>query len=82
MKFQGNETTTLHTWRMMEAASPLGSVEQWQWCNSVQAGNRQCGPLAGMSEAVSGAAPFFNTSTEDLEASNPTSEHMLGALLT
>ncbi|KAH8883740.1 hypothetical protein GQ53DRAFT_663302 [Thozetella sp. PMI_491] len=45
-----------------EAASPMGCVEQYQFCNSEQ----QCGPLAGLSDAVYQAAPVFGLTTDDL----------------
>ncbi|KAI0436898.1 hypothetical protein F4803DRAFT_566489 [Xylaria telfairii] len=45
------------------AASPMGCVEQWQWCNSTNPTNStQCGPLASLFDAFSGAATVFNIS--------------------
>lgn len=70
------------SWRPTEAASPLGCVEQWQWCNSVHAGKHQCGPLSTLHEAVLGAATLFKITVEDLKASNPVSENASGTRLT
>ena len=54
-----NETRVVY--RPEEAASPLGCVEQYQFCNA----GKQCGPLAGMSDAVTQAAPYFNMTAFD-----------------
>ena len=39
------------------AASPLGCVQQFQFCD----GNSKCGPLASLMDAAGDAAPLFNT---------------------
>jgi hypothetical protein len=41
----------IHTsYEPAEAASPLGCLEQWQWCNSALSKENGCGPLAGKSQ--------------------------------
>lgn len=43
-----------------ETASPLGCVQQNQFCNTALASDKQCGPLAGWNDAISESAPLFN----------------------
>ena len=55
-----------------EAASPLGCVDQYQFCESKDNSDKKCGPLASWSDAMSGAAPLFDTiydPTADYDAS-------------
>lgn len=47
-----------------EAASPLGCVEQYQWCNSKYGVPGGCGPLAGWGDATAGAFPYFNATVD------------------
>lgn len=59
-----------------EAASPLGCLQQFQFCN---ADEDHCGPLSGFLDAQVQSAPFFNISKEDFVNSgyatdNPTAE--------
>jgi hypothetical protein len=49
-----NETIT--TYRMKEAASPLGCASQWQFCSH---STSACGPLASYYDAISGAEEVF-----------------------
>jgi hypothetical protein len=58
---------TIQTYMPAEAASPLGCLEQWQWCNSAFPRESGCGPLAGMFDAIYGAAPLFNLTAADLK---------------
>lgn len=59
-----------------EAASPLGCVQQLQWCNPEYPIPEGCGPLASSLDALEGAFPLFNitmgdwTSDESLAANN------------
>jgi hypothetical protein len=57
-------------YKFTEAASPLGCIEQWQWCNSAyqdSPGNGSaCGPLASFTDSLYGAAPFFNLTGDEL----------------
>ncbi|KAK7949284.1 uncharacterized protein PG986_010170 [Apiospora aurea] len=48
-----------------EAASPLGCVQQYQWCNPELTIPRGCGPLAGWLDATAGAAPLFNLTVDN-----------------
>ncbi|KAK3385609.1 hypothetical protein B0H63DRAFT_185332 [Podospora didyma] len=45
-----------------DAASPMGCVEQYQFCRS----ESQCGPLASRVDALYGAAPLFDLRPRDL----------------
>jgi hypothetical protein len=65
----------------VEAASPLGCVEQWQWCNSAYPGESGCGPLASLYDSVYGAAPFFNVTSEELDPARPFSSTKNGTRL-
>lgn len=49
-----------------EAASPLGCVQQWQWCNLAYPGTSGCGPLASSMDAIFGALPKFNLTEEQM----------------
>lgn len=49
-----------------EAASPLGCLQQWQWCNSAYPGTSGCGPLASSLDAIIGALPKFNLTLDQL----------------
>ncbi|KUJ21309.1 uncharacterized protein LY89DRAFT_778879 [Mollisia scopiformis] len=64
VNFAGEGTATSFT--PVEAASPMGCVEQWQWCNSAYPRESGCGPLAGFMDALFGAAALFNLTQEDL----------------
>ncbi|KAK8093473.1 hypothetical protein PG997_000158 [Apiospora hydei] len=52
-----------------EEASPLGCVQQWQWCKSGSGNARECGPLAGWMDAMAGAVHLVNSSSNALDAS-------------
>lgn len=57
-----------------EAASPLGCVKQFQFCNTALevSPHDQCGPLASWNDAVREAAPLFNmTAAEVSEVDTP-----------
>lgn len=54
-------------YRPLEAASPLGCIQQYQYCNA----NRQCGDLASFTDAMATATEFFNTSQEILWERSP-----------
>lgn len=53
-----------------EAASPLGCVQQWQWCNSAYPGTSGCGPLASSLDAIAGALPKFNLTQDQITTDN------------
>ncbi|KAI1357338.1 hypothetical protein F5Y08DRAFT_352669 [Xylaria arbuscula] len=57
-------------------ASPLGCADQYQLCNAAMPEDRRCGPLASLTDAISGAAPLFGTqylnyATFGAQAGNP-----------
>lgn len=62
-----------------EAASPLGCVQQYQWCNSEYPVPDGCGPLAGFMDAAAGAFPLFNLTMEDFEPARPSSSTERGS---
>lgn len=49
-------------YRPDEAASPLGCIQQYQYCNA----EHKCGELASFYDAIATAAPFFDTPLEVL----------------
>jgi hypothetical protein len=64
----GNLTTYIPD----EAASPLGCVEQFQYCNTAYPRETGCGPLAGSIGSALGAASLFNVTAEELVTGNTT----------
>lgn len=54
---------SLPTYRPEEAASPLGCVEQFQFCRS---SDQKCGPLAAWLDAVFGAAHLFDLTPDEV----------------
>ncbi|KAI1737085.1 hypothetical protein F4680DRAFT_468324 [Xylaria scruposa] len=57
-------------YRPLNAASPMGCVQQMQWCNSAFPRDRGCGPLSGTYDAFLGAAPLFNLTSDEVDAAN------------
>lgn len=51
----------------VEAASPMGCLEKWQWCNSAFPRDTGCGPLAGKLDSLFGAAPLFNLTENEIK---------------
>ncbi|KAI0857613.1 hypothetical protein F4860DRAFT_488914 [Xylaria cubensis] len=68
-------------YRPSVAASPMGCVEQWQWCNSAHPKDSGCGPLAGLSDSLYGAAALFNLTSEELDSDRPLSPEASGTRL-
>lgn len=66
-------------WRPDVSASPMGCLEQYQWCNSAYPRDRGCGPLASHLDSLYGAAPFFNVTNESLDADRPLSSDATSA---
>ncbi|KAM7200403.1 hypothetical protein V8F20_005380 [Naviculisporaceae sp. PSN 640] len=58
---------SLPYYRPAEAASPLGCVEQFQFCRS---SDMECGPLAAWLDAITGAAPLFDLTPEEVVKSD------------
>lgn len=71
----------LSTWRPDVSASPMGCLEQFQWCNSAYPRDRGCGPLGSFFDALFGAAPFFNFTYEDFVTGRPLSSSATSARL-
>jgi hypothetical protein len=74
-------SSTMQGYIPVEAASPLGCVEQWQWCNSAYSREEGCGPLASVLDSIYGAAPFFNLTVADLAPDRPVSPTESGTRL-
>ncbi|KAK6860388.1 hypothetical protein PG995_004024 [Apiospora arundinis] len=66
-------------YRPEEAASPLGCIQQYQFCRDPSQG--QCGNLTGRLDSLYSAAPWFNLTSEDMDADRPTPKSRLGSLL-
>ncbi|KAI8630387.1 hypothetical protein F5Y19DRAFT_474166 [Xylariaceae sp. FL1651] len=58
---------SLQGYRLNEAASPMGCVEQYQWCNNAYPKESGCGPLGSLFDSIYGAAPLFNLTAKDLD---------------
>ncbi|KAK8004809.1 hypothetical protein PG990_010846, partial [Apiospora arundinis] len=65
--------------RSDEAASPLGCIQQFQFCRDPAKG--QCGDLGGKVDAIYSAAKWFNMTSEDLEPERPIPKTRQGSLL-
>ncbi|KAI0530346.1 hypothetical protein GGR58DRAFT_493732 [Xylaria digitata] len=71
-------------YRPLNAASPMGCVQQMQWCNPAYPRGSGCGPLASTYDAFVGAAPFFNLTSDEVHGVNslrPFSAKATGARL-
>lgn len=62
-----------------EAASPMGCVDQFQFCNPSLSGNN-CGPLASWADAQVEASPLFGITIEEMESEDvPTTSNTMGS---
>lgn len=61
------------------AASPMGCVRQWQWCNPSLPPDRACGPLASYYDAYVGAAPLFGITAEEMGRDRPSAADPRGS---
>lgn len=62
-----------------EAASPMGCLRQYQFCNPSLSSNN-CGPLASWADAQAYSAPLFGITTEDYEnETNPPTNNIIGS---
>ncbi|KAK3688995.1 hypothetical protein B0T22DRAFT_427069 [Podospora appendiculata] len=70
--------TSSTSFQPVEAASPLGCVEQFQFCNAALPPESRCGPLASLRDASAGAAPLFGNLTPETFRNNvnDTSDNM------
>ncbi|KAI1752533.1 hypothetical protein F4782DRAFT_120878 [Xylaria castorea] len=71
----------IQTYRPSEPASPMGCVEQWQWCNLAYPTDQGCGPLASFLDAIYGAAPLFNLTSQDFITDRPMAPTPVGTRL-
>ena len=62
-----------------EAASPLGCIDQFQWCRDPGLG--QCGNLTNPNDALHSAAPWFDLTLTDLDSQRPIAQNKAGSLL-
>lgn len=60
---ESSTNATTSSYRPEEAASPMGCIEQFQFCN---ADRQRCGPLTGYFEAAMGAGPMFGLLPEEV----------------
>ncbi|KAK8062141.1 hypothetical protein PG997_014238 [Apiospora hydei] len=60
-------TETLQSYIFDMAASPMGCVRQWQWCNPSLPSEQACGPLASYLDSYYGAAPLFGITDEEMD---------------
>ncbi|KAK8060826.1 Cation diffusion facilitator family metal ion [Apiospora saccharicola] len=74
----GEKAESKYWYRSREAASPLGCVEQYQWCRDPAAG--QCGNLSGLLDALYSAAPWFDLTIEDINSDRPILPSKLASL--
>jgi hypothetical protein len=63
-----SDAETIRVYLPLEAASPLGCADQYQFCDAAIDGLEGCGPLASLRDAIAGAAPLFNTSYAEFTA--------------
>lgn len=76
------DSTLLKGYESAEAASPMGCLQQWQWCSTANSTNGGCGPLAGMLDSLEGACPYFNLQASEVEGDRPNSTTLIGTILT
>ncbi|KAK8128950.1 hypothetical protein PG984_010058 [Apiospora sp. TS-2023a] len=75
----GEDGESKALFRPSEAASPLGCVEQYQWCRDPSLA--QCGNLSGLTDALYSAASWFGLTSKDLEPERPILPTKMGSLL-
>lgn len=64
--YRGTRASRDDTYQTEVAASPLGCVQQFQFCD----GDSKCGPLASLVDAAGDAAPLFNTTKQAILAAD------------
>lgn len=60
------ENDTVQLYRPEEASSPLGCVQQYQFCNPSLPADNRCGPLASWYDSLLGSSALFNLTEEEL----------------
>ncbi|KAI8947772.1 hypothetical protein F4801DRAFT_605164 [Xylaria longipes] len=66
-----NQSDSASWYLASEPSSPLGCINQYQFCNSVSA-DRKCGPLTNLRDAVAGVVGLFDTNYADFATNNAT----------
>ncbi|KAI0418902.1 hypothetical protein F5X98DRAFT_362848 [Xylaria grammica] len=66
-----NQSHSVPVYLPSEPSSPLGCTTQHQFCNSIS-GNRTCGPLASLADAVAGVVDLFDTDYDAYSVGNAT----------
>ncbi|KAI0549858.1 hypothetical protein F4679DRAFT_544902 [Xylaria curta] len=66
--FSINKSGSSKAYPSQEPASPLGCTQQYQFCSTAFKEGNGCGPLASLRDAIAGAAPFFDTHYDDVDA--------------
>ena len=57
-----------------QPASPLGCIQQHQYCKLTPQGRRECGPLASVVDAIAGAASLFDSTYDGVTIDVVTTE--------
>ncbi|PQE05096.1 cytochrome p450 protein [Rutstroemia sp. NJR-2017a BVV2] len=70
-RFLSGTYGTTKSYMPEDAASPLGCVSQYQYCNLASAEGFRCGPLASFNDAIVGAALVFNSTPEEMQTGEP-----------
>jgi len=74
--FALDNITNIPSYRPVDAASPMGCIQQYQFCNTALTNvpeKERCSPLASMADAVTAALPLFNSSVEEFNNFTATS---------
>jgi hypothetical protein len=71
IRSMGGSNGTTKSYIPEDAASPLGCVSQYQFCNLVPAEVSRYGPLASSNNAIRGATLFFNSTPEEMQPGIP-----------
>lgn len=72
--FTVDNRTDVPTYRPVDAASPMGCIQQYQFCNTALSPENRCTPLASLFDAITAALPLFNSSAlefDKFQASSP-----------
>lgn len=64
------ENDTLDYFRPEEASSPLGCIQQFQFCNPSLPQDTRCGPLASWHDSLIASAALFDIAEEEMSGSN------------
>ncbi|KAH8885562.1 hypothetical protein GQ53DRAFT_845545 [Thozetella sp. PMI_491] len=79
--FYGNVNGTETSYQPAEAASPMGCVQQYQYCNTMLPPESRCGPLGSYYDAALGAGPLFNLTAEQIWDNNTADSQLASQFL-